>query len=70
MDVTGTFLHDGKGGTKWLDGSALKAWEGNGIKGGRLIVDEIDKASGDVYATLLAMLDSPFSNCWNLFPNL
>jgi MoxR-like ATPase len=61
MDVTGTFLPDGKGGTKWLDGSALKAWAGNGIKGGRLIVDEIDKASGDVYATLLAMLDSPES---------
>lgn len=61
MDVTGTFLPDGKGGTKWLNGSAIKAWEGNGIKGGRLIVDEIDKASGDVYATLLAMLDSPES---------
>ena len=61
MDVTGTFLPDGKGGTKWLDGSALKAWAGNGINGGRLIVDEIDKASGDVYATLLAMLDSPES---------
>jgi MoxR-like ATPase len=64
MDVTGSFMPDGKGGFKWLDGSALKAWAGNGINGGRLIVDEIDKASGDVYATLLAMLDSPESASW------
>jgi MoxR-like ATPase len=64
MDVTGSFMPDGKGGFQWLNGSALKAWEGNGVKGGRLIVDEIDKASGDVYATLLAMLDSPESASW------
>ena len=64
MEVTGSFMPDGKGGFSWLDGSALKAWEGNGVNGGRLIVDEIDKASGDVYATLLAMLDSPESASW------
>jgi MoxR-like ATPase len=64
MDVTGGFMPDGKGSFKWLNGSALKAWEGNGVNGGRLIVDEIDKASGDVYATLLAMLDSPESATW------
>ncbi len=64
MDVTGGFMPDGKGSFKWLNGSALKAWEGDGVKGGRLIVDEIDKASGDVYATLLAMLDSPESASW------
>lgn len=64
MDVTGGFMPDGKGSFKWLNGSALKAWEGNGVSGGRLIVDEIDKASGDVYATLLAMLDSPESATW------
>lgn len=64
MDVTGSFMPDGKGGFQWLNGSALKAWEGNGTDGGRLIVDEIDKASGDVYATLLAMLDSPESASW------
>ena len=64
MEVTGGFMPDGKGSFKWLNGSALKAWEGNGVSGGRLIVDEIDKASGDVYATLLAMLDSPESATW------
>lgn len=64
LDVTGGFMPNGKGGFLWLDGSALKAWKGNGAKGGRLIVDEVDKASGDVFATLLAMLDSPESASW------
>lgn len=58
MDVTGGFMPNGNGGFMWLDGAALKAWKGNGTMGGRLIVDEVDKASGDVFATLLAMLDS------------
>lgn len=61
MDVTGGFMPSKDGGFQWLDGSALKAWKGDGNKGGRLIVDEIDKAGGDVFATLLAMLDSPES---------
>lgn len=61
MDVTGGFMPSKDGGFQWLDGSALQAWRGNGVKGGRLIVDEIDKAGGDVFATLLAMLDSPES---------
>ncbi len=61
MDVTGGFMPSNNGGFQWLDGSALKAWKGNGAKGGRLIVDEVDKAGGDVFATLLAMLDSPES---------
>ena len=64
MEVTGGFMPDGRGGAKWIDGAALKAWRGDGINGGRLIVDEIDKASGDVYAQLLAMLDSPESASW------
>lgn len=63
MEVTGGFMPNGTG-FQWLDGSALKAWKGNGEKGGRLIVDEVDKASGDVFATLLAMLDSPESASW------
>lgn len=64
MDVTGAFMPDGNGKFSWVDGSALKAWKGDGIKGGRLIVDEVDKASGDVFALLLAMLDSPESASW------
>lgn len=61
FDVTGGFMPSSTGGFQWLDGSALKAWKGNGAKGARLIVDEVDKAGGDVFATLLAMLDSPES---------
>ena len=62
-DVTGSFMLEG-GNFKWVSGSALKAWEGDGIKGGRLVVDEIDKAGGAVFATLLAMLDTPESASW------
>lgn len=64
MDVTGAFMPDGNGRFSWVAGAGLKAWEGNGLNGGRLIVDEIDKASGDVFALLLAMLDSPESATW------
>lgn len=64
MDVTGAFMPSSDKGFQWVNGSAVKAWEGNGIIGGRLIVDEVDKASGDVFATLLAMLDSPESASW------
>jgi MoxR-like ATPase len=63
-DVTGSFMPDSKGGWTWLAGSALKAWNGNGIIGGRLVADEIDKASGDVLATMLNMFDSPESASW------
>lgn len=63
-EVTGAFIPDKDGKFSWIDGSALKAWEGNGITGSRLVVDEIDKASGDVFALLLAMLDSPESASW------
>lgn len=62
-DVTGTFKPSG-GDWTWQYGAAIKAWEGNGIVGGRLVVDEIDKAGGDVFATLLSMLDSPESASW------
>ena len=38
----------------WQDGAALRAWK----NGSRLIVDEIDKAGGDVFAELLAFTDT------------
>jgi len=62
-DVTGSFMLE-KGDFRWVSGSALKAWNGDGTQGGRLVVDEIDKAGGDVFATLLAMLDTPESASW------
>ena len=63
-DVTGCFIPNEAGTFTWNFGSALKAWKGDGKKGGRLVVDEIDKAGGDVAATLLAMLDTPESATW------
>jgi MoxR-like ATPase len=63
-DVTGHFIPNAQGAWQWKNGSAIKAWQGNGEVGGRLVVDEIDKAGGDVFATLLAMTDSPESAKW------
>lgn len=63
-DVTGCWMPSADGGWKWLDGQAVKAWRGDATKGGRLVVDEIDKASGDVFALLLAMTDSRESAAW------
>jgi MoxR-like ATPase len=63
-EVSGSFMPDAKGGFSWISGSALKAWNGDGTLGGRLVVDEIDKAGGDVFATLLNFLDSPESASW------
>jgi len=63
-DVTGHYLPNATGTWTWLDGKAVKAWEGDGVRGGRLVIDEIDKAGGDVFATLLAMTDSHESAVW------
>lgn len=59
MDVTGGFLPSENGFT-YIEGAAIKARR----SGGRLVVDEIDKAGGDVFATLLNMTDSPESAAW------
>lgn len=66
LDVTGAFMpsKENNGAFMWVAGAALKAWDGDGVKGARLVVDEIDKAGGDVFATLLAMLDSEESASW------
>lgn len=63
-DVTGCWMPSKDGGWQWLDGQAVKAWRGDGLSGGRLIVDEVDKASGDVFALLLAVTDSRESAAW------
>ena len=59
MDVTGGFLPSSDGGFDFIEGSAIQAWRGH-----RLVVDEIDKAGGDVFATLLNMTDSDGSATW------
>ena len=63
-DVTGSFMPNSDGSFSWVAGAGLKAWEGDGVRGGRLIVDEIDKAGGDVAGQLLAMLDGEDSASW------
>lgn len=47
-------------GWKFHEGSAVKAWR----NGARLVVDEVDKASGDVLGLLLAFCDSEASAQW------
>lgn len=63
-DITGHYMPTAGGAWKWHEGAAVRAWEGNGIRGGRLVVDEIDRASGDVLSLLLSMLDSEKSASW------
>ncbi|MFM8971631.1 MAG: AAA family ATPase [Actinomycetota bacterium] len=63
-DVTGCWMPSANSTWSWLDGQAVKAWRGNGLSGARLVIDEIDKASGDVFALLLAVTDSTASACW------
>lgn len=63
-DVTGHWMPNSSGAWQWVDGACIKAWQGNGIHGGRVVADEIDKASGDVLSTLLAMFDTEASARW------
>ena len=63
-DVTGCWMPSDSGAWQWLEGAAVKAWQGNGLEGGRLVIDEIDKASGDVLSLLLAMTDTVESARW------
>lgn len=57
-DVTGCWMPTASGEFEWLDGAAVRAWRGDGARGGRLVVDEADRATGDVLALLLAVCDS------------
>lgn len=47
-------------GWEFHEGSAVKAWR----TGGRLLIDEIDKASGEVLGSLLQFCDSEASASW------
>lgn len=63
-DVTGHWMPSANGAWQWVDGACIKAWQGDGVQGGRVVADEIDKASGDVLSLLLAMFDTPDSARW------
>jgi MoxR-like ATPase len=63
-EITGTWMPAGDGRWRWLEGPAIRSWRANGGNGGRLVVDEVDRASGDALSTLLAVTDSPDSARW------
>ncbi len=63
-EITGTWIPVGEGRWEWREGPAIRSWRGEGGLGGRLVIDEVDRASGDALSTLLAMTDSPESARW------
>lgn len=52
--VDGMFMPNERGTFSWHDGAGTEAWR----DGGRLVIDEVDKASSDVSSMLLAYTDS------------
>jgi len=63
-EVTGSWHPTGASSWEWLEGPAIRAWRGSEGRGGRLVVDEVDRASGDVLSLLLAMTDTDDSAQW------
>ena len=63
-EITGTWMPTGESRFEWREGPAIRAWRGTDGRGGRLVLDEVDRASGDALATLLAITDSPESARW------
>jgi len=63
-EITGTWMPASEGRWEWREGPAIRSWRGLNGRGGRLVVDEVDRASGDALSTLLAMTDSPESARW------
>lgn len=58
-DIVGCW-QPSRDGWAWREGKAVAAWR----NGDRLVVDEIDRASGDVLSVLLAMTDTVESASW------
>jgi MoxR-like ATPase len=63
-EITGTWMPVGEGTWRWREGPAIRSWHAENGRGGRLVVDEVDRASGDALSTLLAMTDSIDSARW------
>jgi MoxR-like ATPase len=57
-------MPSGENQFEWREGPAIRAWRGPHGHGSRLVLDEVDRASGDALATLLAVTDSPESARW------
>ena len=60
----GMWMPNGNGTWNWNMGAAMKAWQGDGLTGGRLVVDEVDRASGDAESIMLAVTDTVESSKW------
>jgi len=56
-EVRGAWMPSETGAFVWHNGQGTRAW----ATGGRLVVDEVDRASGDVLSLLLAYTDSEAS---------
>ena len=63
-EITGTWMPGGDGRWTWREGPAIRAWRAREGRGGRLVVDEVDRASGDALSTLLAVTDTVESARW------
>ena len=63
-EITGTWMPSGEGTFTWREGPGIRARRGTEGRGARLVLDEVDRASGDALATLLAITDSPASARW------
>lgn len=63
-EVTGTWMPGEGGRFAWREGPAIRAWGADGGRGGRLVLDEVDRAAGDALATLLSVTDSSASARW------
>ena len=62
FDVLGGMMPNDRGTFDFIEGAALRAWR----VGGRLVIDEVNLASGDVLSLLLAMTDTKESASVNL----
>ncbi|MFI5036721.1 MAG: AAA family ATPase [Acidimicrobiales bacterium] len=63
-EITGTWMPVDQGAWRWYEGPAIRAWRARGGRGGRLVVDEVDRAAGDALSTLLAVTDTDGSARW------
>ena len=63
-EIMGTWLPTSQNRFEWREGPAIRAGRGLDGRGSRLVVDEVDRASGDALSTLLAVTDSIESARW------
>jgi hypothetical protein len=52
--------------SEWIfhEGPAMRAWRGEGGLGSRLVIDEVERASGEALSMLLSVTDSSESQSW------